>query len=710
MSYPEKRILTSHLHLQSGFRLILLTMVFVYPTRSDAQEEHHQGGFEITSITFDGNDALNDGELAAQLLTQETPGFFNKLLYSINDRLGRKNEYFDHATFEQDIERLRLFYRDHGFYETGLDTTLSFNEPKGTVDILIEIQERYRSVMDTIIFRGIVGVQDFVYNDIRSAPKIEQGDPFNRMLLEEEIARVRMILWNAGYANAVFVQESSWVARYASTRNCTAVITYERGKYYRFGDIAIEQDLDPPRTDITDDIILRQLDYTPGSEYRHSFRISSERNLNRLGIFDRAHIGVRIPEDSDTALFVPSLVTVRPRDRHEVAPEVILSDENNTFNLGTGIGYTHRNFLGGARTFNTRLRFRTQTIGKFPNYFQISSDAVANLDLTFEMLQPYIFSNKIKGAWTFSLILDKQKPYRQEIIRNKFGITDQLATFTTGFLDWTFERVALRANPTLPDSSTDPDVQKQINQLKEASRSAQFNSILSFTIQRDKSNDIFSPSDGFIHSATVEEAGLLPLLLKRVQPDLPFTQFYRVTLLGRWYFDLSRERFSILALKLKGGFEEKYGESRSDPNRGIPQTHRFYAGGGSSIRGWESRELSASGSPQLGGNLTFEGSAELRMNVFKSLRDDLLSKIWLVGFADVGNVWAEVGDFQFRQMAIATGFGFRYDTIFGPFRLDYGFRVYNPTAPRGQQWITQRRFFPETFSGGVIHFGIGHSF
>lgn len=694
----------------SGLRLILLAGTFVLPFRSEAQVEERGGRFEITSISFSGNDALNDGELTAQLVTQETPGFFNKFLYNINDRLGRKNEYFDHATFEQDVERLRLFYRDHGFYDMDVDTALSFDEQEGTVDISIAIREGYRSVMDTIIYRGIVGVQDFVHTDIETGQKVSKGDPFNRVLLEEEIARVRMILWNAGYANATFVQESSWVARYASTRNCTAVITYERGKYYRFGNIAIEQDLEPLRDDITDEIILRQLDYEPGSEYRYSFRVASERNLNRLGIFDRAHITVRIPDDKDTALFVPSLVTVRPRDRHEVAPEVLLSDENNTFNLGTGIGYTHRNFLGGARTFTTRLRFRTQTIGKFPNYFQISSEAVANLDLTFEMLQPYIFSNKVKGAWTFSLILDKQKPYRQEIIRNKFGITDQLATFTTGFLDWTFERVALKANPSLPDSSTDPDVQKQINQLREASRAAQFNSILSFTIQRDKSNDIFSPSEGFIHSATFEEAGLLPLALKRVQPDLPFTQFYRVSLLGRWYFDLSRERFSILGLKLKGGFEEKYGESRSDPNRGIPQTHRFYAGGGSSIRGWESRELSASGNPQLGGNLTFEGSAELRVNVFKSLRDDLFSKIWLVGFVDCGNVWAEVGDFQIRQMAIATGIGFRYDTIFGPFRLDYGFRVYNPVAPEGQQWITQRRFFPETFSGGVIHFGIGHSF
>jgi outer membrane protein insertion porin family len=224
------------------------------------------------------------------------------------------------------------------------------------------------------------------------------------------------------------------------------------------------------------------------------------------------------------------------------------------------------------------------------------------------------------------------------------------------------------------------------------------------------SNDLFSPSDGFIHSATFEEAGLLPLLLQKSFPHLPFTQFYRVSLVGRWYTDLSGTRFTIGAFKLKAGLEEKYGESRSDPARGIPQTHRFYAGGGGSVRGWNPRALIATGVPELGGNLQFEGSAELRTNVFQSLRDGLFDKIWIVEFVDFGNVWNEVRDFQVQEIAIATGIGIRYDTIFGPFRFDVGLRVYDPGAGSGQQWITQRGFFSRTLKEAAFHFGIGHAF
>jgi outer membrane protein assembly factor BamA len=239
----------------------------------------------------------------------------------------------------------------------------------------------------------------------------------------------------------------------------------------------------------------------------------------------------------------------------------------------------------------------------------------------------------------------------------------------------------------------------------------QFNSILSFTIQRDKTNDLFSPSAGFIHALTLEESGLLPLLLKEAQPDVPFTQFYRVIALGRWFFDLTSDRFSILALKLKGGLEEKYGESRSDTTRVIPQTHRFFAGGGGSVRGWTSRGLISSGIPEFGGNLALEGTVEVRTNIFRSLHDDLLDHLWVVAFLDVGNVWPLIEEYRLSSLAVATGMGFRYDTFFGPFRIDFGIRVYDPGNPDpNRRWITQKKFFGETLADGVLHFGIGHAF
>jgi outer membrane protein assembly factor BamA len=646
------------------------------------------------------------------MATRETPGFFNKFLYStISEKLGRKNEYFNPVTLGADVDRLKKYYENRGFSEVRIDTALMFVTADKKVDIMIDIQEGYRSLIDTLTYRGIIRAPQSVWDDIASAPRISRGDPFNIVLLEDEVRRVLRILNDNGYPNASYVRDSSVARRYASTRNYSVVLTFAPQKRYLFGNIEIRQEVDSARgatyrDDITDDIILAQLDYKPGEYYSQEKRITSEKNLNRLGIFDLRRLDAIIPPSSDTSIYVPTLITYRPRDRHELAPELLVSDENGNFNLGVGLGYTSRNFFGGARTFTTSLRFRTQTLGKFPHYFDNTSDAVSNVDLTFELQQPYVFTNKVRGTWSFSYIVDKQKPYQQNITRNRVGVVGRFAEFTTGYFDWTLEALGLLKNRNYQGDPNDPNVLREFQLLQDQ----QFNSIASFTLARDKSNDLFSPSEGFIHSMTVEEAGALPLLLKNMFRSLPFTQFYRVILSGRWYTDLTDHRFSVLALKLKAGLEDKYGESRSDTTRTIPQTHRFYAGGGGSVRGWAPRELIAFGEPQFGGNLSVEGSVELRTNLLQSLRDGLFDKIWVVQFVDFGNVWPELRDFTPRTVAIAAGLGLRYDTFFGPFRIDWGFRVYNPREAPGQQWITQRQLFGQTFKEGVFQFGIGHAF
>lgn len=668
--------------------------------------------YEITGIAIEGNETFSTTELRQQMTTRETPGWFNKFLYSsISERLGRKIEYFNAVGFGADVERLKRFYENRGFSQVRIDTSWHISPEEGTIDLGIHIIEGYRSVIEYIKYDGIVDQPPTVKEDLRSAPLVYPGDPYSTRFLEEEVRRVLRVFADNSFASAQFLRDSSYARRYTSSRNYTVKLVFDAGPRYLFGDVTVRQALDTLRgeayrEDITDDLILRQLDYVSGDFYSLARQQSSERNLNRMGIFDLRSIESFVPPRTDSSITIPTRVTISPRDKHELAPELLMSDQDGAFNLGAGLGYTSRNFLGGARIFNARVRFQSQTLGKFPDYFAVDKDAVSNLNFTFELVQPYIFTNKTKGTWSLSYILDKQKPYLQSIVQNKFGFTSQFAEFTSGNLEWTLEAVELKTNRTFEQSvSDDPVIRQQVKSLQ----AQQFNSILSFTIQRDMTNDLFSPSSGFVHALTMEEAGLLPLALKKVFPQLPFTQFVRAVAVGRWYSDRSDHRFIILASKLKAGIEEKYGESASDSARTIPQTHRFYGGGGNSIRGWASRSLIASGEPGLGGNVSIEASIETRVNVLQSLRDGWLDKTWLVAFVDVGNVWGEIKDFRFNSLAVAGGLGIRYETPFGPFRLDWGIRVYDPAAIAGQQWITDRKL-ADTFGEGVFHFGIGHAF
>jgi outer membrane protein insertion porin family len=698
-----------------GLRLAgWITFLIVAATASAAQPSVQNSGYEISSIRFAGNETLSRNELIAQMTTRETPGFFSKFLhYSISEKVGRAREYFNGAIFAGDLKRLRRYYQSRGFDEAVIDSALEIDTTGMTVDLIVRIREGRQAIIDSLAYLGVIPFPPYVWDEINSSPRISAGRPYNAQLLEEEVNRVLRLLRNYGFPNVSFVRDSSYAARYASTGNYRVRLMFDLGRFCVFGPIKVRQDIDTAhgqvyREDITDDILLQQLTYEPGKYFNTTDSVESLNNLLRLGVFNVQQMSMRVPSRTDSSNVIPTMIVIRPKDRHEMGPEVLVSDENGSLNLGAGLGYTHRNFFGGARTFSAHLRFRTQTLNAFPNYFARNTDAVSNLDLTFEIVQPYVFSNRVKGSWSFSYIVDKQRPYLQEIVRNKFGFTNKFAPFTNGFYDWTLEAIGSVDTAKIAVNTSDPEILRQ----RRLMQVPQFTSVLSFTIQRDKTDDLFSPSSGFVHSLTLDDAGLTGALLTRVFPKHPFTQFYRISATGRWYSEVVPHRFSILGFKLKGGIEDLYGSSKSDPSRIIPQTHRFYAGGGSSVRGWNSRELIA-GDPalaQYGGNVSLEGSMELRTAILQNLKDDLFDKIWIVQFLDAGNVWPRMGDFRLSEVAIAAGLGIRYDTFFGPFRMDWGFRVFNPSEPVGQQWITQRKLFGQTFKEGVFHFGIGHAF
>lgn len=108
----------------------------------------------------------------------------------------------------------------------------------------------------------------------------------------------------------------------------------------------------------------------------------------------------------------------------------------------------------------------------------------------------------------------------------------------------------------------------------------------------------------------------------------------------------------------------RFGGIVADGLSDIPANKRFYAGGGSSIRGYEYRRvgpLDADGDP-TGGRSVAEFGFELRMLVTED--------IGVVPFLDGGQVYETTLPSFDDQMRWAAGLGFRYITPIGPIRLD----------------------------------------
>jgi outer membrane protein assembly factor BamA len=141
---------------------------------------------------------------------------------------------------------------------------------------------------------------------------------------------------------------------------------------------------------------------------------------------------------------------------------------------------------------------------------------------------------------------------------------------------------------------------------------------------------------------------------------------------------------SVLALRLSLGLAEPTGSTLELlPNK------RFYSGGASSMRGFNRRKLGPldSSGAALGGEAKLESSVELRFPLFWRFRG--------TGFVDAGQVWPTVDLMTTANIEVAVGTGVWLETIVGPLRTDFAYRLtdFQPSEPQS-----------------IWHFSIGPAF
>jgi len=98
----------------------------------------------------------------------------------------------------------------------------------------------------------------------------------------------------------------------------------------------------------------------------------------------------------------------------------------------------------------------------------------------------------------------------------------------------------------------------------------------------------------------------------------------------------------------------------------VPISERFFAGGGSTLRGFAMDRAGplGLGNEPIGGNALLIGNQELSLPV--------MGRFEIAGFYDVGNVFADLGGLRWADVSHTVGLGLRIKTPFGPIRLSYG--------------------------------------
>jgi outer membrane protein insertion porin family len=653
----------------------------------------------VNSILINGTNKISKSVITKQFETQISPSGFSQFMYSLGLGLGSPKEYFSKNIFDSDISNILKIYKENGFYETVVDTSFSINEQLGYVDIKIDINEGYQSLIDSVIFLNINNLEPKIQNEIINRTILIKNTPFYINNIKTEINRILYILSNNGYPNSYIESNAIVAGKLLSTKNYIITFPITTGEKCYFGEtkISIESD---KHYFISSKVINRQVEFKEGEAYSSDKRITSERNINRLGIFDFARLEQKTALLVDSQIYIPINILLKPRNRFELAPEIFLNDEDN-FNIGAGISGTIRNIGGAAQNL----------IGKITG--QAQSFSQGSIDLSLQFLQPYFIINKLTLNVSSTFGIDFRKEYKQNIFQAKAAINSNFYKynfFQAGVFSWELERAEV-------SFSIDTLITSLSYTSLELLEEPQFNSIFGITLQRDQTNDIFSPTNGDYMSLSLEESGFVPSKLIKNRDKLRYSQFVKYTIYGR-YFKPILENNSVLGFKLKFGQAIQYGVDQD--KFPIPLNRRFFAGGSNSLRGWTTRGLGHVFNPELGtqvpefgGNVIIEGTIEARIRASKSqgnLGFIEANKFWLILFTDFGNIWNDIKEVSLKYVAISSGLGIRYDLFFGPIRVDMGLKTYDPYGESNRKWIIKKKFFSQVLGKAQVLFGIGHAF
>jgi hypothetical protein len=188
-----------------------------------------------------------------------------------------------------------------------------------------------------------------------------------------------------------------------------------------------------------------------------------------------------------------------------------------------------------------------------------------------------------------------------------------------------------------------------------------------------------------------------------------YAQYFRTDLDVRYNYIFNA--FSSVVYRGFLGVGVPYGNSKA-----IPFEKQYFGGGANSIRAWRVRSLGP-GSYDPGEKNFLNQTADIKLEFNAEYRYKLF---WILGgalFMDVGNIWTYNYDpatpgsqflFKnfFKELAVGTGTGFRFDLSFVIARIDIGLKLRDPRA--GEGWIIGRRPFNRKDIAIVL--GIGYPF
>ena len=637
---------------------------------------------------------------------------------------------------------------DYGYFNGRVTHEIvpdSKNDRKSKVRYRVEMGHSYR--IDTVIYAGFRPEADSLVRKTLWWSKLKQGDQFSVLKLDEERQRLSTIFRSRGYFYFVPNYITFLGDTLQSPGNIALKVVPKAGlndmvkRKWKVGGLTVNlrgYDNEPPTDSLTYEgmvihyegklrvrpsILYSKIKDKQGDTYSQFTQQKTQEALGRLGIFRYTELQY-VPEDStgntlnrvinasyDYPLNGEFEMNVKSKSNNYLGPGASFSvSRKNLFGGGERLSLT----LNGAYEWQTNVREKGQAVNSYE----------FGIDLSLEFPR-VIFPRMLFRDFDYPAST-KYHLYADQTNRANFF---KLLTLGGG-AEYKFRPNALHQHSITPfkldfnllqkttarfDSITDANPALYLS-LKD-----QFIPSMSYTYTFDNSS-LRKRGQTWWQTSVTSSGNLLSCFYAMAGKGFgeegknlfgnPFSQFSKLTTELRYTYRINRRQ--SIAARVMGGVAYAYGNALV-----VPYSEQFYVGGANSIRAFTIRSIGpgryhADEDNQYSyidqtGDIKLEANVEWRFNIFGDLNGAV--------FLDAGNVWLVRADESrpgaeftlkdfYKNIALGTGIGLRYDLDILVLRLDMGIGLHAPydTGKSGYYNIT-------SFGKGLgFHFAIGYPF
>lgn len=682
--------------------------------------------------------------------------------------IGEEPVIFDSYATTRTKEQIKSYVSSKGYFDGQVMETIETANRKSEVYYNVDLQTPY-TIRNLYYEINDSNIQKLCYFDSMNCI-IEKGKPYDVDVLQAERSRFERFIRDHGFygfsGDHIFFRIDSTVGTrqvdiYYGVKNFSRLDSYGLVKLvphsiYRVKNIYIYPDFVPKealesgkeyfnsldtinykgyffiaakdKPEVKYDLIIQALYLKPGFTFNVTNTEQSQSHLFGLKVYRLVNIFYNDSKESDnvqdSAIMIDCNIQLTLLSQQSYKVE--LEGTNSAGNLGGALNliYQHKNLFHGAELFSLKLKGAYEALRQDSLKLQSTQEYGVETSLRLPkfllpLLEKESFIKKYNPTTTILAAYNYQAmPF--------FTRTMATATFGYNWKAGNYQEHII--NPLhlnlvkLPPESIDSSFAARIERSSYLSYSYKDVLILggnySFIFSNQK---IKKSKDYWFLRINAETSGNVLSVIEKIAGakktegsynllGQPFAQYVRSDFDLRYNYLIN----DVSSIVYRGflGIGIPYGNSRA-----IPFEKQYFGGGANGIRAWMVRSL---GPGSYFDNTRFRNqTADIKLEANAEYRFKLFWILEGAVFLDAGNIWTYNDDTDrpgaqfvlnkfYKDIAVGTGAGFRFDFKFVIGRVDLGMKLRDPVASEGSKWIIMNRPYIRNDFTWVV--GIGYPF